>query len=89
MHQLSGDLRAGEWTKRERSSIQPRRREHEPSRQSLSKSLVAEANADADNEKDSIGSAPAKERVMQRNGRAGVLPIEFIERSRNESLGIE
>ena len=23
------------------------------------------------------------------NGRAGVLPIEFIERSRNESLGIE
>jgi hypothetical protein len=27
--------------------------------------------------------------VVQRNGRAGVLPIEFIERSRNESLGIE
>ena len=27
--------------------------------------------------------------VVQRNGWAGVLPIEFIERSRNESLGIE
>jgi hypothetical protein len=27
--------------------------------------------------------------VVQRNGRAGVLPIEFIERSRNKSLGIE
>ena len=40
-------------------------------------------------EKHSIGSAPAEERVVLRNGRAGVLPIEFIERSRNESLGIE
>jgi hypothetical protein len=27
--------------------------------------------------------------VVQRNGWAGVLPIEFIERSRNKSLGIE
>ena len=31
-----------------------------------------------------------KNGVEQRNGRAGALPIEFIERSRNESsLGIE
>jgi hypothetical protein len=30
-----------------------------------------------------------KNGVVQRDGRAGVLPIEFIERSRNESLGIE
>jgi hypothetical protein len=30
-----------------------------------------------------------KNGVEQRNGGAGVLPIEFIERSRNESLGIE
>jgi hypothetical protein len=30
-----------------------------------------------------------KRGVVQRDGRAGVLPIEFIERSRNESLGIE
>jgi hypothetical protein len=27
--------------------------------------------------------------VVQLNGRAGVLPIEFIELSRNKSLGIE
>ena len=27
--------------------------------------------------------------VVQGDGRAGVLPIEFIERSRNKSLGIE
>ena len=27
--------------------------------------------------------------MVQRHGGAGVLPIEFIERSRNESLGIE
>src|ERR1700685_1293448 len=27
--------------------------------------------------------------VARRNGRAGALPIEFIEPSRNESLGIE
>ena len=30
-----------------------------------------------------------KNGVVQRNGRAGALRIEFIERSRNESLGIE
>jgi hypothetical protein len=30
-----------------------------------------------------------KDAVVQRNGWAGVLPIEFIERSRNEYLGIE
>ena len=30
-----------------------------------------------------------KDGVVQRNGRAGALQIEFIERSRNESLGIE
>ncbi len=30
-----------------------------------------------------------KDGVRQRNGRAGALRIEFIERSRNESLGIE
>jgi hypothetical protein len=30
-----------------------------------------------------------KDGVVQRNGRAGALRIEFIERSRNESLGIE
>ena len=30
-----------------------------------------------------------KNGVVQRNGRAGALRIEFIERSRNEPLGIE
>jgi hypothetical protein len=30
-----------------------------------------------------------KDGVEQRNGRAGALRIEFIERSRDESLGIE
>ena len=30
-----------------------------------------------------------KDGVRRRNGRAGALRIEFIERSRNESLGIE
>jgi len=30
-----------------------------------------------------------KDGVVQRNGRAGALRIEFIERSRNEPLGIE
>jgi hypothetical protein len=43
----------------------------------------------AANEKDSIGSAPVKDGVERRNRRAGALRIEFIERSRNESLGIE
>jgi hypothetical protein len=30
-----------------------------------------------------------KDGVVQRNGRTGALRIEFIERSRNEPLGIE
>jgi len=30
-----------------------------------------------------------KDGVERRNGRAGALPIEFIERSRDASLGIE
>jgi hypothetical protein len=30
-----------------------------------------------------------KDGVLQRNGWAGAVRIEFIERSRNESLGIE
>ena len=30
-----------------------------------------------------------KDGVVQRNGRAGALRIEFIERSRDKSLGIE
>jgi hypothetical protein len=43
----------------------------------------------ADNEKDSIGSAPAEEWRGATDGGAGALRIEFIERSRNQSLGIE
>lgn len=42
-----------------------------------------------DNEKDSIGSAPAEEWRGATDGGAGALRIEFIERSRNQSLGIE
>jgi hypothetical protein len=41
------------------------------------------------NEKHSIGGAPAENGVERRNGRAGALRIEFIERSQDESLGIE
>jgi hypothetical protein len=43
----------------------------------------------SDNEKDSIGSAPAEEWRGATDGGAGALRIEFIERSRNQSLGIE
>ena len=43
----------------------------------------------ADNETDSIGSAPAEEWRGATDGGAGALRIEFIERSRNQSLGIE
>ena len=48
-----------------------------------------ESQIDADNEKDSIGSAPAEEWRGATDGGAGALRIEFIERSRNQSLGIE
>jgi len=41
------------------------------------------------NEKDSIGSAPAEEWRGATDGGAGALRIEFIERSRNQWLGIE
>ena len=43
----------------------------------------------ADNEKDSIGSAPAEGWGVATEWRAGALRIEFIERSWDESLGIK